>query len=58
MFKKADSANSLLFVVHVHMGAYFCMRVYKRDVVVIIKMGADFVWVLIIQILRYMYSLL
>ena len=52
MFKKADSANSFVFVVHVHMGAY------KRDVVVVIKMGADFVWVLIIPILRYMCSLL
>ena len=30
-------------------GAYFC----KRDVVAVIKMGAYFVWVPIIPILRY-----
>ena len=42
MFKKADSANSLPFVVHVHMGAY------KRDVVVVIKMGAYIHGVLIL----------
>ena len=40
MFKKAKSANSLPFAVHFHMGAYFCMGAYKRDVVVVIKMDA------------------
>ena len=40
-------------------GAYLCMGTYKCDVVVVIKMGtcihgACFVWVLIVQILRYM----
>ena len=48
MFKKANSANSLLFVVHVHMGAYFCMGAYKHDVVVVIKMGAYIHGVLIL----------
>ena len=37
-------------------GGYFCVIAYKRDVVVVIKMGAYihgayFVWVLIIPIL-------
>ena len=40
MFEKAESANSLPFAVYFHMGAYFCMGAYKRDVVVVIKMGA------------------
>ena len=54
MFKKANSANSIPFVVHVHMGAnfckgaYFCMDAYKRDVVVVIKMGANIYGVLIL----------
>ena len=39
-FEKAKSANSLLFAVYFHMGAYFYMGAYKRDVVVVIKMGA------------------
>ena len=39
-FEKAESANSLPFVVYFHMGAYFCMGAYKRNVVVIIKMSA------------------
>ena len=37
-FEKAESANSLPFAVPFHVGAYFCMGVYKRDVVVVIKM--------------------
>ena len=43
-----------------HLGAYFCMGAYKRNVVAKIKMGAYihgvlvlWVWVLIIMILRY-----
>ena len=32
---------------HVHMGANFCMDAYKRDVVVVIKMGAYIYGVLI-----------
>ena len=40
MFEKAESANSLSFGVPFHVGAYFCMGAYKRDVVVVIKMGA------------------
>ena len=36
-FEKAKSANSLPFAVHFHMGAYFCMGAYERDVVVVIK---------------------
>ena len=53
-FEKAESANSLSFAVHFHMGAYFCMGVffsmgaYKRDVVVVIKMGAYIHGVLIL----------
>ena len=39
-FEKAESANSLPFMVHFHVGANFCMDAYKRDVVVVIKMGA------------------
>ena len=39
-FKKAESANSLPFAVPFHVGAYFCMGAYKRDVVVVIKTGA------------------
>ena len=59
MFKKAKSANSLPFAVHFHMGAYFCMGAYKRDVIVVIKwvpifIGCLFMWVLIIPILRYL----
>ena len=46
-FEKAESANSLPFAVHFHMGAY------KRDVVVVIKMGAYIHGVLSIPILRY-----
>ena len=43
-------------------GAYFCMAAHKRDVVVVIKIGAifmeclNFVWVLIIPTLRYAYN--
>ena len=40
MFEKAESENSLTFAVHFHMGAYFCMNVHKRNVVVVIKMCA------------------
>ena len=39
-FEKSESANSLPFAVYFHMGAYFCMGAYKRNVVVVIKMGA------------------
>ena len=41
-------------------GAYFFVGAYKHDVVVVTKIGADihggayFVWVPIIQILRYL----
>ena len=55
-FEKAESANSPPFAVPFHVGAYFCMGAYKRDVVVVIKTyswGAYFVWVLIILILWY-----
>ena len=52
-FEKAESANSLPFAVCFHVGVCFCMGAYKRDVVVVIKMGAYFVWVLIIPNLRY-----
>ena len=38
-------------------GAYFCMGAYKRDVVVVIKMGAYIHGVLIIPILRYSISM-
>ena len=48
MFEKAESADSLLFAVHVYMGTYFCMGAYKRDVVVVIKMGAYIHGVLIL----------
>ena len=41
-FEKAESANSLPFAVYFHMGAY------KRDVVVVIKMGAYIHGVLIL----------
>ena len=37
-FEKAESANSLLFVVPFHVG--YRMGAYKHDVVVVIKMGA------------------
>ena len=47
-FEKTESANSLPFAVHFHMGAYFCMGAYKRDVVVVIKMGAYINGVLIL----------
>ena len=58
-FEKAESANTLLFTVPFHVGAYFCMGAYKRDVVVVIKMGAYIHGMLIlcgcfiISILRY-----
>ena len=39
-FEKAESANSFPFAVPFHMGAYFCMGAYKRDVVLVIKMSA------------------
>ena len=65
-FKQAESANSLPFARNRCLfmwGAYFCVSAYKRDVVVVIKMGAYlyswgayFVWVLIIPILWYMYN--
>ena len=34
--EKAESANSLPFVVYFHMGAYSSMGAYKHDVVVVI----------------------
>ena len=43
MFEKAESANSLLFAWNgcfFMWSVYFCMDAYKRDVVVIIEMGA------------------
>ena len=46
--EKAESANSLPFAVHFHMGTYFCMGTYKCDVVVVIKMGAYIHGVLIL----------
>ena len=55
-FEKAESANSLPFARNGCLfmwGAYFCMGAYKRDVVVVIKMGAYIHGVLIIPILRY-----
>ena len=60
-FEKAESANSLPFAQNGCLfmwGTYFRMGGYKRDVVVVVKMGAFFmgayfVWVLIILILRY-----
>ena len=39
MFETAESANSLRFAQNGMSGAYFCMSAYKRDVVVVIKMG-------------------
>ena len=39
-YEKAESVNLFLFAVPFHVGAYFCMGAYKRDVVVVIKMGA------------------
>ena len=50
-FKKAESANSLLFAQDGCLfmwGAYFFMGAYKRDVVVVIKMGAYIHGVLIL----------
>ena len=38
-YEKAKSANTLPFAVPFHVDAYFCMGAYKRDVVVVIKMG-------------------
>ena len=47
-FAKAKSANLLPFARNgclAMWGTYFCMgAAYKRDVVVVIKMGAYFVW--------------
>ena len=48
MFEKAESANSFQFAVPFHVCAYFCMSAYKRDVVVVIKMGAYIHGVLIL----------
>ena len=56
-FKKAESANSLPFARNrcpFMWGAYFCMGVYKRDVVAVIQMGAYIYGMLIIPILRYL----
>ena len=47
-FEKAESASLLQFAVPVHVGAYFCMGVYKHNVVVVIKMGAYIHGVLIL----------
>ena len=38
--KKTESANTLPFAVSFHGSAYFGMGAYKRNVVVVIKMGA------------------
>ena len=40
MFEKAEPANPLPFTVPFHVGANFCTDPYKRDVVVVTKMGA------------------
>ena len=48
MFKKAESANSLPFVVPFYVGAYFCMGAYKCDVDVVIKISAYIHGVLIL----------
>ena len=51
MFEKAKLANSLPFARNGRLfmwGAYFCMGAYKRDVVVVIKMGAYIHGVLIL----------
>ena len=48
-FKKAESANSLPFAVPFHMGAY------KRDVVVVIKMGAYIHGVLIFRTCGWLF---
>ena len=47
-FEKAETADSLLFAVHIYMRTYFCMSAYKCDVVVVIKMGANIHRVLIL----------
>ena len=50
-FEKAESANSLPFARNgcpFVWGVYFCMGAYKRDVVVVIKMGAYIYEVLIL----------
>ena len=50
-FETAESANSLPFARNGCLfmwGAYFCMGVYKRDVIVVIKMGACIHGVLIL----------
>ena len=50
MFKTVESANLLPFATGTlcMWGAYFCMGAYKRDVVVVIKMGAYIHGVLIL----------
>ena len=45
--RKPESANSLPFA-HFHVDAYFCVVAYRRDVVVVIKMGAYIYGVLIL----------
>ena len=50
-FKTAESANLLPFARNgcpFMWGAFFCMGAYKRDVVVVIKMGAYSHWMLIL----------
>ena len=50
-FEKAESANSLPFAWNGYLfmwGTYFCMGAYKRNVVVVIKMGAYIHGVLIL----------
>ena len=50
-FEKTESANSLPFAGNGCLfiwGAYFCMGAYKRDAVVVIKMGAYIHGVLIL----------
>ena len=38
-------------------GAYFCMGAYKHDVVVVIKNGCLYSWVLILCVLSRFYSI-
>ena len=39
-FEKAESASVCMERVPFHVGAYYCMGAYKRDMVVVIRMGA------------------
>ena len=60
-FETAESANSLPFAWNRYLfiwGAYFCMGAYKRNVIVVIKMGAYIHGVLILCILSRFYGML